>query len=215
MYEIGSSAVFGTITPGMVSDLLQDEEEEEENATEPPVTVLPKEPKEQKVVVTTEPQVEPGEKEQLPTGTPREQQPSDPAAEIRTPGYAEVETDEPDFGGSLKFQTERPERITPNSIYSETVLLYPGTPAPRHTSQTDTTYGVSQPSQPTHTVPDAAEPAHTYVQAGPPEPQDHRPQLVVDDEDLNVNGESGFFFFKNKFKIHGQFLLLMELVVIG
>uniref|UniRef100_A0A3Q3X132 Uncharacterized protein n=1 Tax=Mola mola TaxID=94237 RepID=A0A3Q3X132_MOLML len=73
VYEIGSSAVFATITPGMVSGLLQ--EVEEKNATEPPVTVLPKEPNEQKVVLTTQLQVEPEEKEELPTGTPTEYQP--------------------------------------------------------------------------------------------------------------------------------------------
>lgn len=202
MYEIGSSAVFATITPGMVSGLLQ--EVEEKNATEPPVTVLPKEPNEQKVVLRTQLQVEPEEKEELPTGTPTEYQPSYPAAETVTPGYAKLETEEPDFGEPVKFQTERPERITPNSTYSERVLSYPGTPEPRHTNQTDTTYPVSQPSQPTYTVTETAEPRYTPVgpryqdpepvQPVPHYPRSHQPKIVVEDEDFNVNGKSHFYF---------------------
>ncbi|XP_070778426.1 nidogen-1-like [Enoplosus armatus] len=200
VYEIGSSPIFVAITPGMVSSL---PEEEEEDATEPPVTMLPRQPDEQQKVdsSTHEPQVVP-EKEEFPTETPAEYQPSYPEAETVTPGYAEPETEEPEYPES--------ETVTPTYTDPERAQpRYPDPSEPRYPDQTETRYPVSEPLPPRYTIPETTEPRYSPVdprypgpgpveprytnpepvQPVPPHSRPHQPQIVVvdEDEDLNVN----------------------------
>lgn len=198
MYEIGSSPFFTEITPGVVSDP-PEKENKEEDATVTPVTMSPRQPDEQEVVLTTsEPQEGPEEWDEFPTETPAEYQPGHPAAETIAPGNLGAETEEPDFPES---ETGAPTSTQPTNLNPS---------EPEYPEQTRTAHPVSEPSQPINTIPEAVRPRYSPaeprspdpdptetsytdpVQVVPPYSQPHQPQIVVvdEDEDLDVNGTS-------------------------
>lgn len=188
VYEIGSSPFFAAITPGMVTDL-----PEEQDATEFPVTVLPRQPDEQQVEFPTfKPQVVSEEKEEFPTEIPAESQPSYPESRTITPGHAESEAEEPDYEEPVQFRPEYPDRERAQ---------------PRYPDQSEPRYPVSEPVQPRYTIPETIEPRYSPseprypepdpakpeytnpepVQPVPPHSRPHQPQIVVVDEDENLD----------------------------
>nr|XP_033480923.1 nidogen-1-like [Epinephelus lanceolatus] len=153
VYEIGSSPFFFAITPGLVTSL-----SEEENATEPPVTMLPGQPE--------EPQLVPEEKDEFPTETPNEYQPSYPEAETVTPGFIESETEEPDYPEYPESETVTPPYTNPERAQPR----YPDPSQPRYPDRTKTGYPVSEPLQPRYTVPEPTEPRYSPVEPRYPDP---------------------------------------------
>ncbi len=184
MYEIGSSPFFAAITPGLVTDL----PEEEEDATEAP--------SEQKELdfTTYKPRVVTEDNKEFPTDIPTESQPSYPESGTITPGPATTEDKEPYYEEPGKFEPEYPgkERAQPR---------YPEPSEPRYPDYTKTGYTVPETTEPRHSPneprypkPDPAEPRYTNpdpVQPVPPYSRPHQPQIVVVDEDenLDVNGK--------------------------
>ncbi|XP_074552133.1 nidogen-1-like [Halichoeres trimaculatus] len=111
VYEIGSSPIFLSITPGMVP--------EEEGTTTPPVTMS-----------TT-----------YPTETPSENQPRYPGSETTTPGYTEPETEdyEDQYGPEYpEPESATPAYVTPERLQPRYPDRYPDQireeyPDPRYT----------------------------------------------------------------------------------
>ncbi|KAM7419941.1 hypothetical protein PAMA_016848 [Pampus argenteus] len=185
VYEIGSSAFFFAITPGLTSI------HEEEDSSETPVTMLPRQPDEQQEVdssyetqttMTTE--AVPEDKEEFPTETPTEYQPSSPETEAVTPEYVEPETEEPEYVDLGQVDPEYPESETVTPTYTS-----PETVQPKYSNQTESG---SSPVEPTYPDPDPIRPRYTNpepVQPAPPHSQPQHPQIVVvdEDEDLDVD----------------------------
>ncbi|KAM3624046.1 uncharacterized protein V6R79_018475 [Siganus canaliculatus] len=192
VYEIGSSPIFLDITPGMVSDL-----PEEEGATVSPLTTLLRQPDEEKELTfsTSEPQAVPENKQERPTEIPSESQPGNPETKT-TISQGQLETEGPAFN---EFETEYPvfEAVTPiNTTPESTQQRNPDTFEPRYTDQTKTGYPETikprySPSEPRYPEPDQVQPRYPNpepVQPVPPYSRPHQPQIVVvDEDDLNVN----------------------------
>ncbi|XP_020511653.1 nidogen-1-like [Labrus bergylta] len=174
VYEIGSSPIFLSITPGMVSGPPEDED-----AIPPAGTELPRQ-----------------HAGDYSTYRP-ENRPRYPELEVTTPGYIESETEEPDYGEPDQYEPEYAvsESVTPAFINPERAQpRYPGQTEPRHPDQTKIGYPDHRytPVQPRYPDPVPAEPRYTNpepVQPVPPYSRSHQPQIVVvdEDEDLNVN----------------------------
>lgn len=186
VYEIGSSPFFFDITSGMVTSL-----PEGEDTSEVSVTMLPREPETQTTRTT---EAVPEDKEIFPTERPAEYQPSYPEAETVTPGYAEPETEEPEYEDLGELEPEYPDSETVAPTYAS-----PERVQPRYPEQTESQYPY-QPEQPRYTIPEPGEPRYPVdprytnpepVQPVPPHTRPQQPEIVVvdEDEDLNVNGK--------------------------
>ncbi|XP_041641375.1 nidogen-1-like [Cheilinus undulatus] len=175
VYEVGSSPIFLSITPGMVSGPPQEEE-----PTTPPVPTLPRHSSTDR----------PNEVPESPTDAPARYQPGYPGAGTTTPGYPELETE--DYGDPDQFE---PESVTSAYTHPERAgPRHPGQHEPRYPDETKTGYPDHRytPVQPRYPDPVPAEPRYTNpdpVQPGPPYARPHQPQIVVvdEDEDLDVN----------------------------
>ncbi|XP_040001081.1 nidogen-1-like isoform X2 [Xiphias gladius] len=185
VYEIGASPFFAAITPGMAPSL-----PEEEDTTEPPLTMLTRQPDEYQEVdfstyetqttMTTE--AAPVEKEEFPTETPTEYQPSYPEAETVTAEYAKPETEEPDYEEPGQFEPEYPESETVIPTYTSPESVqprFPDQPEPRYPDQTEIRYPSSEPLLPRYTIPEPSEPRYSPVQPSYPDPDPDQPRYTI------------------------------------
>lgn len=212
MYEIGTSPFFIAITAGMVDRSPEDADA----TTRPPVTMLPRQPDEPREVdlSTVETQMTGAteavtgkeDNENFATVSPTE--PSYTEPKTKTVSTVEPFSKEPDQEAEQEYPQS--ETTTPTSTSTERVQqTYPDPteagdldqPEPTHPETTTSAYTVPEPSEPRYFPyeprnPDTSTEVPRYsnpepVQPVPPHSRTHHPQVVVvDEDDLNVNGKS-------------------------